>query len=154
MVGMVKRILIIFTVAAALFAALLLVLPTEKGRFKRDVKSFQRAVEQENTSESLRYIFAGYRDGNGMDYLAFTGIIETLAHEFDSVNVAISGLKVSIDSTDDQGIIYASCSLGLKLFARYQGERTLLYGGIVRPASVRAWFKKIAERYQVYDATY
>jgi hypothetical protein len=151
---MVKRILIILIIAAVLFVVLMFLLPTEKGRFKRNIRSFQKAVEQENTHEALRYISAEYRDRNGMDHSTFAMIVQNLAAEFDSMNVSISGLKVFIDSTDDQGIIFASCSLGLRLFARYQGERTLLCGGIVKPASVRAWFKKTTDQYQVYDATY
>jgi hypothetical protein len=151
---MVKRILIIVIIIAVLFVVLMFLVPTEKGRFKRDIQSFQKAVEHENTSEARRYISTLYRDGNGMDYPVFTRIIHNLAAEFDSMNVSISGLKVFIDSTDDQGTIFASCSLGLRLFARYQGERTLLFGGIVKPAPVRAWFKKTTDYYQVYDARY
>ena len=89
-----------------------------------------------------------------MTYATFVDIIDKLANEFDSIKVSMSGLKVFIDSTNQQGTIFAHCSLGLKLFARYQGDRTLLYGGIIKPASVKAWFKKVKEYYQVYDARY
>jgi hypothetical protein len=151
---MTKKILVIFLCAIFVIIILRVAIPTEEGRFKNDIKSFKKAVEQENVPEILRYISPEYRDGNGMVYETFRSVIENLITEFDSLNVSISGLKVFIDSTDQQGRLFAHCSLGLKLFARYQGERTLLYGGVVRPASVRAWFTKTAARYQVYDAIY
>lgn len=129
-------------------------MPSEKKRFKQDVLSLKRAVEQENIQEILYYISPEYNDRHGTNFEAFAQTIETMTAEFDSLDVSISGLKVFIDSTNNQGTFYAHCSLGLKIFARYQGDRTLLYGGIVKPASIQAWFKKTAEQYQVYDAMY
>ena len=151
---MVKRIIIISFAAFVLFLTLIILLPTEKGRFKQDIRAFKQAVEQENIPTALYYISPEYEDRKGMNFELFSQTIESITAEFNSLDVSISGLKVFIDSTDDQGTFFAHCSMGLKLFARYQGDRTLLYGGIVKPASVKAWFKKTAERYQVYDATY
>jgi len=151
---MVKRIIIIIVSVVVVFLILMILLPTEKGRFKQDILAFKNALQQENIHEALLYISPEYQDGNGMVFQTFSGIIENLVSEFDDLDASMSGLTVFIDSTDEQGTFFAHCSLGLKLFARYQGERTLLYGGIVRPASVQAWFKKTAERYQVYKATY
>ena len=151
---MVKKILVIILCVTAFCVILVILLPTEKKRFKRDIMSFKKAVEQENTREAIGFIAPDYRDRKGMTYPTFADMIERFATEFDSMNASMSGLKVFIDSTDEQGVLFAHCSLGLKLFARYQGDRTLLYGGIVRPASVRAWFRKMSDQYQVYDATY
>jgi hypothetical protein len=151
---MVKRILVILFSAAVLFIALLLLVPTEKDRFKEDVKAFAGAVEQEDIPAAMTYISPEYQDGNGLIYESFSGIIENMANQFEKIEVHISGLKVYIDSTDAQGVFYAHCSLGLKLFAHYQGEKTLVYGGVVRPSPVRAWFKKSIDHYQLYTAIY
>ena len=151
---MVKRILVILFSAVVLFIALLLLVPTEKDRFKEDVKAFASAVEQEDIPVALYYISPDYKDGNGLIRESFTRIIENMAKEFEEIEVHMSGLKVFIDSTDAQGTFFAHCSLGLKLFAHYQGEKTLVYGGIVKPSSVQAWFKKSADQYQLYTAIY
>jgi uncharacterized membrane protein YvbJ len=154
-----KKKLVILIVVVIVIALYIIVkcLPNEQARVKQDIKAFAKAVEQENKRDVLSYIDEMYIDNHGVDYEVF---VNNLAHFFntaDSIRVKITGLEINIDSTDAQNIIFASCSLGLKIFARYQGDRVLIFGGLVKPNPVRAFFKKpdeINNRYKVYTAEY
>ena len=128
--------------------------PNEISRVKQDIKAFARAVEKEDKSRVLLYIDESYTDNYSHEYKQFTGNIDNLFDMADSIRIHMTGLKVTIDSTDAQDVIFASCSLGLKIFARYQGDRALVFGGLVKPNSVRAYFKKINDRYRIYKAIY
>jgi uncharacterized membrane protein YvbJ len=129
-------------------------LPNEQARVKQDINAFAKAVEQENKTVVLLYIDETYTDNHGMDYEVFVNNLAHLFNTADSIRVKITGLEINIDSIDAQNIIFASCSLGLKVFARYEGERTLVFGGFVKPNPVRAFFKKRGDHYKVYSAEY
>jgi hypothetical protein len=72
----------------------------------------------------------------------------------DSIKVQMSGLQLSIDSVTEENIVFASCSLGLRVTARYEGERMLAFGGIIKPNPVKGYFRKSGKYYMVYRAEY
>lgn len=129
-------------------------MPNERDRVKQDITAFTKAVEQENKPEMLLYIDKNYSDNHANEYQQFISNIDNLFDMADSIRIHITGLKIIIDSTDAQSIVFASCSLGLKVFAKYQGDRALVFGGLVKPNPVRALFKKINGHYRVYYAAY
>ena len=152
-----KKIIFIIIGVVVITIALIILLPTEKKRLKNDIKAFSDAVEKENKAEALKYIDVSYLDRRKTTYEMFANNMDNIFNQFDSMNVIISGLKIEIDSIDDNKTIYASCSLGLKIFAKYEGDRALVFGGIIRPESVKAYFKKSDkkdEHYKVYHAEY
>lgn len=149
-----KKIIFIIIGVVVITIALIILLPTEKKRLKNDIKAFSDAVEKENKAEALKYIDVSYLDRRKMTYEMFANSMDNIFNQFDSINVIISGLKIEIDSIDDNKTIYASCSLGLKIFAKYEGDRALVYGGPVKPASVKALFKKSNKNYKVYCVEY
>ncbi|MGB3340436.1 MAG: hypothetical protein WBB37_03030 [bacterium] len=129
-------------------------LPNEQTRVKHDLKAFAAAVEQENKHAALFYIDEAYTDNHTNDFERLTVNIDNLFDLADSIQINMTGLKIIIDSTNRHNVIFASCSLGLKIFARYQGDRALVFGGLVKPNPVRAYFKKTGEHYRVYYAVY
>jgi len=128
--------------------------PTEERKLKRDIKALAKAFEAENTDEVAEYLDGAYTDLNGMNYDEISYAIEQFFTQVESITVQLSGLKPSIDSTSEMDEIFASCSLGLRVLARFEGERVLAFGGIVHPASVRAFFRKSDGIYRVYYAQY
>jgi len=151
---MVKRIITALIGLLLLIIIVRTLLPSEKRRFKKDIMELKGAVEQERYDTALKYIDQSYNDESGLTYEEIVNKIDRLFSSFDSIKVIISGLKLSIDSIGQDKTFYASCSLGLKVFARYQGDKILLFGGIIKPAPVRAWFKKVHTCYKVYNAQY
>ncbi|UCC10937.1 MAG: hypothetical protein JSW02_06085 [candidate division WOR-3 bacterium] len=150
---MIKKILgIILLVVIATFIIIRLI-PREEDRVKRDINAFKDAVEREDRASVIHFINPEFTDNHGSSSEAIIGTIDNLFEQFDSISVAMSGLKVKIDSST-ASTIFASCSLGLKVFARHQGDRILLYGGVIKPASVTAHLKKHNSRYLVYQAVY
>ncbi len=152
-----KKLLIIAIVIVIALYIMIKSMPNEEARIKQDINAFAAAVEQENKRDVLLYIDEMYIDNHGMDYEVFVNDLANLFNTADSIRVKITGLKINIDSTNAQNVIFASCSLGLKIFARYQGDRVLIFGGLVRPNPVRALFKKTAEsgnHYKIYTAEY
>ncbi|MGB3477799.1 MAG: hypothetical protein WBB67_01420 [bacterium] len=154
-----KKKLVILIVVVIVIALYIIVkcLPNEQARVKQDINAFAKAVEQENKRDVLSYIDEMYIDNHGVDYEVFVNNLAHLFNTADSIRVKITGLEINIDSADAQNIIFASCSLGLKIFARYQGDRVLIFGGFVKPNPVRAFFKKTDEtnnHYKVYTAEY
>jgi hypothetical protein len=129
-------------------------IPNEEDQVKQDLKAFTTAVEQENKNEMLLYIDDAYSDNHSTEYQQFICNIDNLFDVAESIRIHITGLKVIIDSTNVQNVFFASCSLGLKVFALYQGDRALVFGGLVKPNPVRAYFKKAGEHYRVYYAEY
>ncbi|UCG91917.1 MAG: hypothetical protein JSV97_12780 [candidate division WOR-3 bacterium] len=129
-------------------------MPSEKDRLKRNIYSLRDAVEREEKTLVLQYIDEAYLDRYNTVYEELIVSIDDFFKAFDSIRVVMSGLNVKIDSTDAQKTIFASCSLGLKVFARYEGERALVFGGIIKPDPVRAYFKKSGEHYRIYAAEY
>ncbi len=149
-----KKLLIIAVIIVIALYVMIKSLPNEKTRIKQDINTFATALEQENKRDVLLYIDESYEDNHGMDYEVFVNNLANLFTTADTIRVKITGLKIYIDSTNAQNVIFAGCSLGLKIFARYQGDRVLIFGGLVRPNPVRALFKKTGERYRVYYAEY
>jgi hypothetical protein len=128
--------------------------PTEKRQLRKDIGNLEKQFEKENVAEVIEYIDPLYEDISGMTRDEMGQVIEQFFGQVDSINIQISGLKLYIDSVSEDDVIFASCSLGLKVLARYEGERVLAFGGIVHPASVRAWFRKSAGKYRAYYALY
>ncbi len=150
---MIKKILgIILLVAIATFIIIRLI-PREEDRVKRDINAFKDAVEREDRASVIHFISPEFTDNHGSSSEAIIGNIDNLFEQFDSISVAISGLKVKIDSST-ASTIFASCSLGVKVFARHQGDRVLLYGGVIKPSPIRAHLKRRNSRYIVYQAIY
>ncbi len=148
-----KSILLVIALVVVIIVLKVLT-PTEKDFVKRDLKALKNAVENENTFETLKYIDQTYLDRNNLTFTEFTSIIDNFFEKFDTIRVVMSNMRVTIDSTSAQKTIFASCSLGLKVFARYEGDRVLVFGGIVKPAPVFARLRKSANHYKIYYAEY
>jgi hypothetical protein len=130
------------------------VYPTEKKGLKGDILTLKDAVEKEDAERVMEYIHPEYLDVSGM---AHSELVETISQFFaqvDSIRVQMRSMKLSIDSTDEDKTIFASCSLGLRVIAQFEGERVLAFGGIVKPGPVKAYFKKSDTHYKVYKAEY
>jgi len=145
-------------VAAALLAIIAIVIivrliPREEDRVKHDINTFKTAVEKEERQAVITFFDPGFTDNHAQTYEIIVNEVQNLFDQFDSISIAMTGMQVTIDSSSAAGI-FASCSLGLKVLARYRGDRVLLYGGVVRPAAVRAFLKKTGPRYIVYKAIY
>jgi len=128
--------------------------PTEKRRLKSDIQSIRKAMENESADKVIEYIDFEYRDANNLSYDEIVAVITQFFAEVDSIKVQMGGMKMSIDSAGKEKGIFASCSLGVRVFARYEGERVLAYGGIVKPGTVRARFRKADDKYKIYYAEY
>jgi hypothetical protein len=128
--------------------------PTETKKLKRDILILKQAVEKENTERVMELIDPLYIDMSGMVYSELVGSISQFFAQVDSIRVQMSGMRLSIDSTDKDNTIFASCSLGLRVVARYEGERVLAFGGIIKPGPVKAYFRKSDQHYKVYKAEY
>jgi uncharacterized membrane protein YvbJ len=151
----VKKIIILaLVIIVTIILTIVKCMPKEQDRVRQDLEAFIKAVEQENKYEMLLYIDDTYTDNHSTEFQQFTSNIDNLFDIADSIQINITGLKITIDSINTHNDIFASCSLGLKIFARYQGDRALVFGGLVKPNPVRACFKKVGEHYQVYYAEY
>jgi hypothetical protein len=141
--------------AGLVIVALVWVLyPTEERQLKAGIRALRRAVEREAMNEVIEYLDPAYEDAHGLTYAGVVPVIEQFFAGVDSIVVQMSGLKVTIDSVGRDKTVFASCSLGVRVVARFEGERVLAYGGIVRPGTVRARFRKIGSRYLIYRAEY
>jgi hypothetical protein len=150
-----KKILIFICIGVVIGLVIIITCrPDEKDRVKKDIKALARAVEKEDKQAILLYIDSTYTDRRGSDFAQFTANIDDLLDMADTIKIHMSGLKINIDSTDAHDVFFASCSLNLKITAKYQGERALVYGGLVKPSPVQALFKKTGEHYRVYYAQY
>lgn len=148
-----RIILIVIAIIIAVFIIKMLI-PTEKGRVKKDLKSLENAFEKQNKTELLKYIDETYKDRNNMTYEQLVMAIDNFFGQVESIKVSMSGIKINIDSTNNQNTIFASCSSGLKILAQYEGDKVLIFGGVIKPAPVRAYFKKSDKHYRVYYAEY
>jgi len=128
-------------------------IPREEDRVKHDINTFKTAVEKEERQAVITFFDPGFTDNHAQTYEIIVNEVQNLFDQFDSITIAMTGMQVTIDSSSAAGI-FASCSLGLKVFARYRGERVLLYGGVVRPAAVKAFLKKTDSHYIVHKAIY
>lgn len=141
--------------AVAIIAILVWIwFPTEKRRLKSNIRSIQKAVEVESTDEIVEYIDLQYSDVNGLTRDEIVSVIIQFFAEVDSIKVQLGGVEVNIDSTGKEKTVFANCSLGVRVLARYEGERVLAYGGIVKPGTVRAYFRKTNDKYKIYYAEY
>jgi hypothetical protein len=148
-----KRILLIFTIVVFVILVWQLY-PTEKKRLRHDINTLRKTFESKNVTEVMDYIDPSYQDLSGLKCDELARAIEQFFMQVDSIRVQMSGMKLSIDSIAEENIVFASCSLGIKVLARYEGERVLAFGGIVHPSSVWAWFRKSDGKYRVYYARY
>ena len=151
---MIKKIALIALAAIIIVIILVMAIPTEKDRVKKDIKALKNAVEAENKIETLKFLDEEYNDKYNINHKEFAALIDDFFRQFDSIKVVMSGLKVTIDSTDKQKNIFAQCSLGLKVFARYGGDKVLIFGGVIKPTSVRAYLRKTASHYKIYYTEY
>lgn len=128
--------------------------PTEEKRLRRDINTLKKTFENEDAKGVTGYIDTSYQDLGGLTYGEITETIERFFSEVDSIRVQMSGLELNIDSVTEENVIFASCSLGLRILARYEGERVLAFGGIVKPSPVKAYLRKSGQQYKVYKASY
>ena len=149
-----KIILITLFLLVFIVTMFFLLSPKEKSRIKREIISLKSAVEHKNADAALQYISTDYQDIHQNDYESFTYSIRRLIDDFDSIKIVMTGIKIKVDSVNSSNTVFAECSMGLKIFARYQGDRTLVYGGVIKPSPVKAFLKRSGETYQIYKAWY
>jgi len=151
----IKKENIIIAVIAVIITALIIIknLPNEKKKAVRDLKILAQNVEQEYWDAMVPYLDPAYADRAGLSYQELPGIFGDLFRELDSIEVKLSNIKPRVDSTRGP-TVFASCSLGVQVFARAGGDRVIVFGGVVKPAPVRAYLKKFGGRYRLYSADY
>jgi hypothetical protein len=141
-------------IVIAVFVLLCLIRPDERRTVANDIKDLKAAVEKEERERALFFVDEAYADNHGTTYQELVARIDDFYNEADSIKIITSGIKIKIDSSFKDRGSYASCSLGLRVFARYGGERMLFFGGIIKPGPVRACFRKNGEHYRIYSAQY
>ena len=149
-----KKIVIVVIAIAVIFVIVKIVIPNEKKLLARDIKSLKNAVEKEDKISILRYIDEDYNDSYNATSQKFVNVIDGFFTQVESIKIIMSGMKIWIDSTDSEKTIFASCSLGLRIFAQYEGEKVLVFGGVIKPEPVRAYFKKSDGYYKINHAEY
>ncbi len=149
-----KKIALIALAAIVVILILIIAIPTEKDRVKKDIGLLKSAVEAENKVETLKFLDEAYKDKYNIDYKEFTALIDDFFRQFDSIRVVMSGLKVAIDSANNQKNIFAQCSLGLKVFASYAGDKVLIFGGVIKPTPIRVYLRKTTNHYKIYYTEY
>jgi len=148
-----KKQIVILVVAIVSIFLIIKFIPDEKKRLANDIRILKKAVENEDRNGVLKYLDTQYKDRNNLTCEELKEIIKNFFKEVDSIKVTIADLKIKIDSVNTAKTVFASCSLGLRVFAKYERERVLVFGSI-KPASVRAWFKKGEANYKLYYAEY
>ena len=149
-----KKIIIVIAIIIVVLVIIKVFLPNEKKLVARDIMSLKKAVEREDKTGILEYLDDSYRDKHNITYEQMVNAIDEFFLQVDSIQIFMSGMKISIDSIDDQNNRYASCSLELKILATIEGEKVLVYGGVFKPEPVRALFKKSDKHYRIYYAEY
>jgi hypothetical protein len=149
-----KRYLALALVFIIVAVLIILLMPNEKKRLTRDIRTLEQAVEHRNKTLTAQYISISYLDAKGLDYKGLMQIIENMFLNSSSIEINLNHLKPSIDSTDPSRAIFASCSLGLRVFAVVDSQKVLLYGGVIQSSPVRAYFKKVSGKYELYSAEY
>jgi hypothetical protein len=127
---------------------------SEQERAAKHIKALASAVENEQRDIVLIYIDSSYLDQRSMNYAQFISTIDEFFTSLDRLNVQIHNLKVTIDSTHADTAFFASCSLGLRVTARHEEDRVLVFGGLVKPTPVHAYLKRTNSYYKLYDAKY
>jgi hypothetical protein len=149
-----KRIFLIALTVILCVAVIKLWPASEEEHVKNDIEALKEAVEKKDTTLIFSYIDRSYSDKDFANFEELeTGINDFFA-AFDSISILMSNIKVNIDSVDEQQTAYATCSLGLKVFAEYEGDKVILYGGIVKPAPAQVYLKKVEGHYKIYHAVY
>ncbi|UCD06611.1 MAG: hypothetical protein JSV98_05110 [candidate division WOR-3 bacterium] len=128
--------------------------PTEERRMKNDINDLKNVVEHKSIAIVSAYLDIQYGDNNDLTRDQLIDALGRFFAEVDSINVQMRGLKVWVDSTTADNTIFGRCSLGLRVLARYEGERVLAFGGIVKPRTVQARLIKTDDMYKVYYAEY
>ncbi len=147
------RIVIIIIVIVFVIFFTIKIWPNEKKNLIRDINNFKNAVEKEDIKTALNYIDKDYFDKHHLDFKGLNSTINEFFGAADSINIMMSGLKVWIDSISNK-TIYAHCSLGLRVIAKYENEKVLVFGGVIQPTSVKGYFRKQRENYKIYSADY
>lgn len=149
-----KKKLLLLLLILVIVIGVWLLYPTEERKLKGDIRTLKNAVENESVDLVVRYIDIQYHDNNNSTHDKIIDAITRFFAEVDSITVQMRGLKASIDSTSGENVVFASCSLGVRVIARYEGERVLAFGGIVKPSTVKARFRKTDGIYKIYHAEY
>lgn len=149
-----KRIFLIVLTVIVCVIVIKLLPPSEEEHVKIDIEALKDAVEKEDTLTTFSYIDESYNDKNFTKPEELKKGIHDFFVGFDSINIGMSAPKVNIDSIDAQNTIYASCVVGLKVFAHYEGQTVILYGGIVKAAPVQIYLKKSGRHYKIYRTEY
>jgi hypothetical protein len=147
------KILATFAILIILVFIIVRLLPNEKRNLIRDINNLKDAVENEDINKTLDYFDKDYFDQHSLNFNDFYSMVEEFFKSVDSINIMMLGLKVWIDSTRNN-TIFAHCSLGLRVIARYENEKALVFGGVIQPASVKGYFKKQKDHYRIYAAEY
>jgi len=127
--------------------------PTEKDKVKRDIKALARNVQNESRAGTLLYLDPEYRDPTGLTYPELIDMLMNLYVEADSIHVVFSDMKVWIDSSRGTRA-WARCSLGVKVWAKFGPDQSLVFGGVIKGAPLMAYLRKNGETYRVYSAIY
>ncbi|KPK72693.1 hypothetical protein AMJ87_04125 [candidate division WOR_3 bacterium SM23_60] len=144
---------VIFVIVGAYLIVQALTL-SEAERAAQHIKALAAAVEREERDAVLNYIDSTYLDQRRMSYTQFISMIDEFFATLHHINVQIHNLEVTIDSAHADTAFFASCSLGLRVTARHEDDRVLVFGGLVKPTPVRAYFKRTNAYYRLYDAQY
>lgn len=149
-----KKKLLIVSLVVIIVIIVWLFYPTEERLMKSDINNLKNAVENESIEGVSTYIDVQYEDSNALTRDQLIDAMVRFFTEVDSIKVQMRGLKVWIDSTAADNTIFGRCSLGVRVLARYEGERVLAFGGIVKPSTVQARLRKTDNTYEVYYAEY
>jgi len=149
-----KRIILIVLTVIVCVIVITLLPPPEEEHVKNDIDALKNAIEKEDRITTFSYIDESYRDKNFVSLEELKKSINDFFADFDSISIGMSNMKVNIDSIDVQKTVFASCNMGLKVFAQYEGETTILYGGIVKPAPMRVYLRKSGRHYKIYYVEY
>uniref|UniRef100_A0A7V0Z441 Uncharacterized protein n=1 Tax=candidate division WOR-3 bacterium TaxID=2052148 RepID=A0A7V0Z441_UNCW3 len=147
------KIVVIFAALIIIVFMIVRLLPNEKRNLIRDINNLKNAVEKEDINKTFDYFDKDYLDHHALNFNDFRSLVEEFFKSADSINIMMSGLKVWIDSTKNN-TIFAHCSLGLRVIARYENEKVLVFGGVIQPSPVKGFFRKQKNYYRIYAAEY
>uniref|UniRef100_A0A7C4THF4 Uncharacterized protein n=1 Tax=candidate division WOR-3 bacterium TaxID=2052148 RepID=A0A7C4THF4_UNCW3 len=148
-----NRIILLTMIGVVGIIIIFRLLPDEKKRLLKDINKLKEGVEKENLAIVLDYIDRDYLDRHYFDFKKLESTIEEFFNTADSIRIMMSGIRVWIDSTVENNF-YAHCSLGLRVIAKYNNEKILVFGGVLQPASVKGYFRKEKNFYKIYSAEY
>lgn len=149
-----QKIILIILISILIVFIIKKLLPDEKINLIKDIKRLKEAVESEDERMVFNYLDTDYLDQHNLDFEGLKSKIAEFFNVADSINIMISGLKVWIDSLTTNNYVYAHCSLGIRVIARYENERVLVFGGVIQPATVKGYFRKQKNYYKIYWAEY